>query len=294
MHLFILGTVIIVLLRSKSSLAWTFALTSSVLCMLHTTYIMLKNDAPPFILSTLSATKMCNFMNYVHMVTSTYVPAYMIGMITGYFILEKRSNIQFKSNLDVFVKISSTFILFLISLLSSASTGLLDIPDILAPVIVILCRIVWPVSWACLLLLFVCYYQSEEKDQHVNQVELADDKSNQADDENIEQPINIIRGINRLSTPVFFINYVVIRTIFFQERAPYDTRTFPLVSNEMQMIIDNILFSFFISYQVSRILVTIIYSYGVAFCVQLILLSPMNLVRKWLLKIMIKSKEKEN
>ena len=229
MHLFILGTVIIVLLPSKSSLACTFAVTSSVLCMLHTTFNVWKHNAPAFVLESFSVMGMANYMNYVHMVTSTYVPSYMIGMFMGYFIVEKRSLIRFTSHSDARFK---TFFLFLLLILMGflmASTAIFDIPHSFTPLVVILCRIVCSLFLAVGVLLYIAYNASRKEEKLANGAQSSGDESDKLKGREKKQPINFLTGINRLSTPLFFVNYVVIRTLFFRQRGTYDTAVLPVV-----------------------------------------------------------------
>lgn len=238
MHLFILGTIIIILLSVNRRYAWTFCFFACILSLLHTSYNVIMYQVQPSILSSLSPNKMSGHANYVHMVTSTYVPAFIVGIISGYYMVTNDSITLLKSRRDLFVRLTITLLLLSLTLFVTVLQSIFDGSQAMSLPIIIAVRAIGALFWiSYIVLLFSLKRTSEAKQLQCDKNESAprsadkpptgtaghSDDSGEAPKSGGEQSFNFLKGINRLSSSVFLINYLVIRTLFFTERKPFVT-----------------------------------------------------------------------
>lgn len=267
MQLFVMGSLIIVLLAGNSRFTWKVCAALITLCMGHLAYKVVKYQIPGCIFCSWSPLKITHYLDYVHMATTSYVPAYIVGIVIGYLIVEKKAVIELITLKDHIVWLATTGCSFFILYISLLIFNYCIMPQSMASFIVVFHRTFTAIAWAYMYLYF---YSLERfnifvKKQQTNDSTLKTPVSRGGDvnhrynvngnhhdgnsnnnngrlsginshcklEERVEeekQSTNYIKGFSRLLLPLYFIHYLVIRTIWFSERTPYSTNYLSTVS----------------------------------------------------------------
>ena len=248
-QLFAFGCFIIPLLVKNTRLAWKVCAVSCALSALHLTYKAIKYEVSACIVCSFTPLKISEYLDHVHIATTSYLPAYTVGIFVGYLMVEKKATTQLTSlTKNIFwITCASFTITYLIMLLRIFSNRQID------AFIAVSQRLITPIAWGSLLLFLHSLkkynpfvqpeldadassprHSAESVDNDGNTIHSDIDKVVNEDDTFVETKqspkIDLIKGFSRLLLPLYFTHFLVIRTMWFSQRTTFTTSIAATVS----------------------------------------------------------------
>lgn len=241
-QLFIIGLVGVWLLAKRPKVGILYCITWMMVGNLLTFYYATIHKVTPTLMVANNPYihNLEQFLIYVHMATSSYIPSYFCCILTGYTIhlgVWKR----FSKNINHLMWFMVISVTHLMSAFSPILTNTLNIlPEHLNPIFIVTVRTLVMIQAALILIYFSLTSDSNDDVKRKDDQEV---KSGSSDVEKVEQlsyldqiirlndheSYSVLKAFLRLSFAIYMSNYLYIRTDFMTERNLFHTSIYVLI-----------------------------------------------------------------